>query len=45
MALSFLNRSRSYDARGAPCAFWGYESAMERSFFVVEDALKRFSPI
>jgi hypothetical protein len=24
--------------------FWGYDSAMERSFFVTQDALKRIQP-
>ena len=41
MALNFSNRSRSYDATRRAVRFWGYESAMESSFFVAEDALKR----
>ena len=44
MTLSFPNRSRSYDATRRAVRFWGYESAMERSFFVAEDALKRIQP-
>jgi Protein of unknown function (DUF1488) len=41
MALSFPNQSRSYDATRRAVRFWGYDSAMEASFFVTEDALKR----
>jgi hypothetical protein len=41
MALSFPNHSRSYDATRRAVRFWGYDSAMERSFFVTEDALRR----
>lgn len=44
MALNFPNRSRSYDATRRAVRFWGYESAMESSFFVAEDALKRIQP-
>jgi hypothetical protein len=44
MALSFPNRSRSYDATRRAVRFWGYESAMESSFFVAEDALRRIQP-
>jgi Protein of unknown function (DUF1488) len=44
MALSFPNRSRSYDATRRAVRFWGYDSAMEASFFVTEDALKRVQP-
>jgi Protein of unknown function (DUF1488) len=44
MALSFPNRSRSYDATRRAVRFWGYDTAMERSFFVTEDALKRVQP-
>jgi hypothetical protein len=41
MALSFPNPSRSYDATRRAVRFWGHDSAMEASFFVNEDALKR----
>ena len=41
MALSFPNGSRSYDATRRAVRFWGYDSAMEASFYVSEDALKR----
>jgi hypothetical protein len=44
MALSFPNESRSYDATRRAVRFWGYDSAMESSFFVTEDALKRIQP-
>lgn len=44
MALNFPNRSRSYDATRRAVRFWGYDSAMEASFFVNEDALKRIQP-
>ena len=44
MALSFPNPSRSYDATRRAVRFWGHDSAMEASFFVAEDALKRIQP-
>jgi hypothetical protein len=44
MALNFPNLSRSFDATRRAVRFWGYESAMEFSFFVTEDALKRVQP-
>ena len=44
MPLSFPNASRSYDATRQAVRFWGYDSAMERSFFVTDDALKRVQP-
>jgi hypothetical protein len=44
MALTFPNRSRSYDATRHAVRFWGYDSAMEASFYVTEDALKRVQP-
>jgi hypothetical protein len=44
MTLSFPNHSRSYDATRRAVRFWGYDSAMEASFFVTEDALKRIQP-
>ena len=39
--LSFPNQSRFYDATRRAVRFWGHDSAMEASFFVNEDALKR----
>ncbi|MGP0095235.1 MAG: DUF1488 domain-containing protein [Xanthobacteraceae bacterium] len=44
MALSFPNQSRSYDATRRAVRFWGHDSAMEASFFVNEEALKRIQP-
>jgi hypothetical protein len=44
MALSFPNQSRSFDATRRAVRFWGYDSAMEASFFVTDDALRRISP-
>jgi hypothetical protein len=44
MALSFPNQSRAYDATRRAVRFWGHDSAMETSFFVSEDALKRIQP-
>ena len=44
MALNFPNRSRSYDSTRRAVRFWGHDSAMETSFFVTEDALKRIQP-
>ena len=40
MAISFPNQSRSYDATRHAVRFWGYDSAMEASFFIDEQALK-----
>ena len=44
MALAFPNPSRSYDATRRAVRFWGHDSAMEASFFVTEDALRRLAP-
>jgi Protein of unknown function (DUF1488) len=44
MALNFPNRSRSFDATRRAVRFWGYDSAMEASFFVGGEALKRIAP-
>ena len=44
MTLSFPNNSRSYDPTRRAVRFWGYDSAMETSFFVTEDALRRVQP-
>ena len=44
MALRFPNGSRSYDTTRRAVRFWGYDSAMESSFFVTDDALKRIQP-
>ena len=44
MKLSFPNPSRSFDATRSRVCFWGYDSAIEVSFFVEADALKRLCP-
>jgi hypothetical protein len=44
MALNFPNDSRSYDATRRAVRFWGYDSAMESSFFLTEEAMKRVQP-
>ena len=43
MTLNFPNRSRSYDATRRAVRFWGYDGALEVSFFVDDDALLRIS--
>lgn len=42
--LNFPNQSRVFDPTRRAVRFWGYDSAMEWSFFVGEDALKRIQP-
>ena len=44
MALNFFNQSRSYDATLHAVRFSGHDGAMEVSFYVNEDALKRIQP-
>ena len=44
MTLTFPNASCSYDATRRAVRFWGYESAMERSFFVTAEALASIQP-
>jgi hypothetical protein len=44
MTLTFPNRSRHYDATRRAVRFWGYDSAMETSFFVGEKALEKIQP-
>lgn len=44
MSLDFPNRSRSYDTTRRAVRFWGHDGAMEASFFVNEEALKRIQP-
>jgi hypothetical protein len=44
MALNFPNESRSFDARRNAVRFWGYDNAMEASFFVMADALRQIQP-
>jgi len=42
--LNFPNASRSYDATRRCVRFWGYDGALEVSFFVEEDAVYRIAP-
>jgi hypothetical protein len=42
--IEFPNHSRSYDRTRRAVRFWGYDSAIETSFFISEDALKRIQP-
>jgi hypothetical protein len=42
--IKFPNRSRSYDVIRHAVRFWGYDSAIEASFFVDEEALTRIQP-
>jgi len=44
MTLSFPNQSRFYDATRRAVRFWGNDSAMEASFFVDADALRKIDP-
>lgn len=44
MTLNFPNQSRTYDATRHAVRFWGHDSAMEASFFVTADALRRLQP-
>ncbi|TPQ38372.1 DUF1488 domain-containing protein [Bradyrhizobium guangdongense] len=42
--IEFPNLSRSYDRTRRAVRFWGYDSAIEASFFIDEGALKRIQP-
>jgi uncharacterized protein DUF1488 len=44
MTLNFPNQSRFFDSTRRAVRFWGHDTAMEASFFVTEDALKRVQP-
>jgi hypothetical protein len=44
MKLNFPNPSRSFDATKNRVRFWGYDSAIEISFFVEGDALRKLCP-
>jgi Protein of unknown function (DUF1488) len=43
-AISFPNHSRAYDKTRRAVRFWGNDSAMETSFLVSEEALRRIQP-
>jgi Protein of unknown function (DUF1488) len=42
--IAFPNQSRVFDPTRRAVRFWGHDNAMEWSFFVTEDALKRLQP-
>jgi Protein of unknown function (DUF1488) len=42
--IEFPNHSRFYDRTRHAVQFWGHDSAIEASFFISEDALKRIQP-
>ena len=42
--IEFPNHSRSYDRTRRAVRFWGYDSAIEVSFFINEDALTILQP-
>jgi Protein of unknown function (DUF1488) len=44
MTLNFPNDSRSFDGTRRAVRFWGYDSALEATFFVTEAALKSVQP-
>lgn len=44
MPLSFPNLCRYYDSTRRAVRFWGHDGAMEASFFVTSDILKRIQP-
>jgi len=44
MPLTFPNQSRSYDNTRHAIRFWGHDSAMEASFYVSAEALRRLQP-
>ena len=44
MRLSFPNPSRSFDASRNRVRFWGYDHALEVSFLLEEDGLKKLCP-
>jgi uncharacterized protein DUF1488 len=44
MPLQFPNHSRSYDRTRQAVRFWGYDTAIEYSFFVTVDALEKVQP-
>lgn len=44
MTVNFPNTSRSYDARRSLVRFWGYDGALEISFFIEVSALLKLNP-
>jgi hypothetical protein len=44
LVIDFSNHSRSYDQTRRAVRFWGHDSAIEASFYISEDALRRIQP-
>jgi len=44
IVLNFPNQNRFFDPTRRAVRFWGHDSAMEWSFFVSEEALRRLQP-
>ena len=44
MTLNFPNTNRSYDAKRNLIRFWGYDSALEISFFIEVSAILKLNP-
>lgn len=44
ITLAFPNKSRSFDSKRNRVRFWGYDSAIEISFFLDADALEKLNP-
>jgi hypothetical protein len=44
MTLNFSNPSRGYDETRNCVRFWGYDGALEVTFFMEDGAFKRISP-
>ena len=42
--IDFPNHSRSYDRTRRAVRFWGHDSAIEASFYIDEEALRRIDP-
>ena len=42
--IDFPNHSRAYDVTRRAVRFWGYDSAIEASFYIDEGALARIQP-
>ena len=42
--IDFPNHSRSYDLTRRAVRFWGHDSAIEASFFIDQEALRRIQP-
>jgi len=42
--IDFPNHGRSYDQTRHAVRFWGYDSAIEASFYIDEEALRRIEP-